>query len=124
MKISMPLLTKEFSDANSKEAYLKACKWAAKHIVSKVEAGQDTFWNITKKPDTSLPTFVLEVHTMIDASEHQQSFCNACREFHKSFFVNEETNCNSCRYLAFTKQIGQRLEIKKAYRKEKMGLDG
>lgn len=121
MKISMLLLKKEFVDEISKEAYLKACGWAATHIVSKVEAG-DIFWNITKKKDASLPTFVLEVHTMIDAEQHQESFCGACKEFHQSFFINQETNCNSCRYLAFTKQIDHRLAIKKEFNKDKMGL--
>lgn len=119
----MPLLKKEFSDEDSKEAYLKACKWVATNIISKVEAGSDTFWNITKKKDTRLPTFVLDVHTMIDSVDHEKSFCGSCKEFHNSFFINEEYNCNSCKFMAFTKQIEQRLVIKKQYRKEKMGLD-
>ncbi len=119
----MLLLKKEFSDDESKEAYLKACKWVAVNIVSKVEAGPDTFWNITRKKDTSLPTFVLEVHTMIDSADHEKSFCGACKEFHKSFFINEAYNCNSCKFLAFTKQVEQRLSIKKQHRKDKMGLD-
>lgn len=122
MNVSMILLKKEFAHADSKTAYLKACGWMAKNIVSKVEASSDILFSIEKKKDASLPTFILEVHTTIDAKEHQESFCGACREFSSSFFMNKSVDCNSCKYNAFTKQIDQRLVIKKEYKKERMEL--
>lgn len=122
LKISVLLVKKEFSSEISKDAYLKACGWVAKNIVSKEVEDGDTFWKITKKKDANLPTFVLEVHAMIDSDEHKESFCGACKEFHNSFFINEAYNCNSCKFLAFHSQVEQRLAIKKQYRKEKMGL--
>lgn len=122
MKIAINILTKEFSDKDSKAAYLKACGWMAKHVVGKVETAPDMLFNITKKKDASLPTFILEVSTEMDFTEHKESFCGACKEFANSFFMNKSVDCNSCKYNAFTKQVEQRLMIKREFKKERMEL--
>lgn len=122
MKISTTIVTKEFSHAVSKEAYLMACRWMAEHVVSKVETAPDVYFNIIKKPGASLPTFILEVTTMLDVEEHQEKFCQSCREFNSAFFMNKTVDCNACKYNAFTKQVDQRLTIKKQFKKERMEL--
>lgn len=121
MKITTVIIKKEFSDKISKDAYLKACGWMAKNVVSKAEAGDMSF-SITKKADASLPTFILEVSTVLDVVEHQESFCGSCREFASSFFMNKSVDCNGCKYNAFIKQVDQRILIKKSYKKEKLEL--
>lgn len=110
---------KQFSDENSKDAYLKACKWVVKYIISKVEIGE-TFWNITKVNDADLPTFNLALYAALNPDEVNSSFCDRCKEFHKSFYINQQYNCNTCNYTAFKKQMEQKLNIKKNYRKKRL----
>jgi uncharacterized paraquat-inducible protein A len=117
MKIAIKFFEKEFTDEDSKQAYLNACKWVAQNIISKVEIS-DTMWKIEKKPKASYPTFQLELYCMLNDTEGEKGFCTRCKELHCSFFVNEEYNCNRCNMKAYLRQAEDKLRIKKQYRKE------
>lgn len=119
MKIAIKFFEKSFVDEVSKNAYMKACKWVAKYIISKVEIGE-TFWNITKVEKANSPTFKLELYAMLDDTDFENGFCNRCQEFHKSFFINQQFNCNKCNMKAYQNQIKQKLDTKKGYRMERL----
>lgn len=120
MQISLEFFRKDFtSKKDFKTAYLKACKWAAQNIISKVEIGE-TFWRIEKVKDADLPTCRIVLYAMLEDTDITESFCKACKSFHTAFFVNQEFDCNRCKMQAYKKQIQQKLDIKKAYRKEKL----
>ncbi|MCX7924150.1 MAG: hypothetical protein N3B21_19400 [Clostridia bacterium] len=122
MKLSVKFHQEEFSDELSgKEAYLKACRWVAENVIrNEVEIGE-TFWKIEKVKEASLPTFRLELYATLESGECTKSFCDRCKEYHSSFYLNQQYNCDACNFTAFKLQMEQKLRIKKAYRKERLG---
>lgn len=114
----------EFKDESSKQAYLQACKWLATNMVSKVEVG--ILYKIVKKIDADLPTFKVELYCSLELSKLKKEFCTRCKEFHKSFYINQEYNCNACKLKAFLVGSSQKLGIKRSYNKERLSylLDG
>ena len=119
MNIAIKFYERNFEAENSKNAYLKACKWAATNVVNKVEIG-DTFWRIMKVKDANLPTFKIELFCLLDEKASREEFCEKCKEFHRSFFINQFYNCNSCNMRSYTECLKSRLKIKKQYRKERI----
>lgn len=109
---------REFRAENPKEAYLKACKFVASNIVnkgSKVEASKVT-WDVSHvKNDEGLPTFRLTLYYKFDDTDFMQSTCNACKQFHKSFFINENYDCDRCKKVGYEKNIQQKLLIGSDY---------
>ena len=104
---------KEFTSESSKTAYLRACKFVAKNIVSessKVEA-EKVIWDIVKVQSDGLPTFRLSLYYKFDDTEFMKKTCDACKEFHKSFFINENFNCNRCNKVGYEKNLEQKLMI-------------
>ena len=74
-----------------KEAYIKGCKQLARFMASK------KYTNLTFKIErTENPNeFIFTMYTNIDLSEEQRKFCSLCKEYHCSFYVNEEYNCST-----------------------------
>ena len=107
---------RDFKAETSKDAYLKACKFVASNIISedsKVEASKVT-WTVQKvdNPDkSSLPTFRLTLFYTFDDSKLMKMTCDACKEFHKSFFINENFNCNRCNKVGYEKNVKKSLSI-------------
>ena len=105
---------RRFRADNAKEAYLRACKFVASNVISeasKVEATKVT-WDVTKvKDDDGLPTFLLTLYYKFDDTEFMKQTCEACKQFHKSFFINEDFNCSRCNKIGYEKNIQQKLSI-------------
>lgn len=119
MKVAVKFYEQQFSDKASKKAYLNACKWIAVNVINKVEVGETTY-TITKI-NADLPTFKLELYGLLDSNNIDSQFCEACKQFHRSFFVNQEYNCNVCKMKAYLDTIKQKVSIKRSYRKERLG---
>lgn len=117
MKISK-VFQKEFSDGNSKKAYLKACKWVAKNIISKIEMS-NSFIKYTKVNNNPV-VFRIEVCCAMDDNEFAGGFCERCKQFHKSFYINDQYNCSTCKMQAYRKQFDQKLKIKQKYLEERL----
>ena len=101
---------REFKAEDSKNAYLKACKFVASNIISKgskVEVSKVT-WDVVRV-EGDLPTFRLTLYYKFDDTDFMKQSCDACKEFHKSFFINENYNCNRCNKVGYEKNIEQRL---------------
>lgn len=115
---------RNFRAENSKDAYLKACKFVASNIISKgskVEATRVT-WDVIRV-DTEqgdLPTFMLTLYYKFDDTEFMKSTCEACKEFHKSFFINEQFNCNRCNKMGYERNLSHKLEIGSEYLRKRL----
>lgn len=104
---------KTFKAKKSKDAYMKACKFVASNVVSKaskVEAAKVT-WEILKEEEADLPTFRLVLYAKFDDTEFMKQTCQACKDFHCSFFVNENYNCDRCNKVGYEKNVQQKLGI-------------
>jgi hypothetical protein len=111
--------SKDFRDKSSKEAYLKACKFVATNILSKgskVEVSKVT-WDIIRVDNQKgdLPTFRLSLYYKFDDTEFKKQTCNACKEFHKSFFINSDFNCSRCNKIGYEKNIQEKLLVASEY---------
>lgn len=125
MKYIQSFYEREFKAKGSKEAYLKACKFVASNIISdssKVEASKVT-WSVTRvktEDEESLPTFLLTLFYTFDDTEFMEKTCTACKEFHKSFFINENFNCDRCNKIGYERNIKQKLAIGSEYFKKRL----
>lgn len=110
---------REFKAKDSKEAYLKACKFVASNIVSKDSKVEVTkvVWDVVRIEDKeeNLPTFRLTLYFKFDDTEFMQQTCNACKQFHKSFFINENYNCSRCNKVGYESNIKNKLSIGASY---------
>lgn len=105
-------------DANTeKEAYLKGCKKTAKYIASKK---YQKFSMTVKRVPNSTNTFLFTLYTNLDLNEEMKHYCKMCKEYHCSFFVNEEYNCNRCNLKSFMERAKEKTKVSKNYYKEMM----
>lgn len=112
---------REFKNTDPKKAYLKASKFVASNIISKaseVEVSKVT-WNIDRV-EGDLPTFRLTLYYKFDDTEFMKQTCEACKQFHKSFFINENFNCSRCNKVGYEKNIEQKLLIGAEHFKKKL----
>ena len=123
MLVSEKFYQKDFVDEiSSKAAYLKACEWVAKNILSKTSQVEVTkvSWRIFKVEKAGLPTFRLELYTTYEEDEINNQVCNTCKEVHSSFYMNSECNCGRCNKEAYRRKIKSKLSIGSGYFKEKL----
>lgn len=111
MNISQKFYEKEFSNDSPKQAYLDACEWIAKNILSKSSKVEVTkiAWRIVKT-SKDFPTFRLELFVAYDEEEVSSNVCSVCKELHSAFFVNEEYNCTRCNKEAYRKKLKTKLD--------------
>lgn len=95
---------KVFSDENSKQAYLKACKWLAKNVYS---TGYSKYINvkITKKEKSKKPTFVVELFVCVNDEEVKESFCSHCKKIQTLFYCIEKPDCKQCKLQGYRKHM-------------------
>ena len=122
MKYIHEFYKQTFKAEDSKNAYMKACKFVANNIISdksKVEASKVT-WAVQriKVEDGGLPTFQLTLYYTFDDTEFMKQTCDACKQFHKSFFINENFNCNRCNKVGYEQNVTQKLMIGSEYFKK------
>lgn len=96
---------KEFSDEQSKEAYLKACKWLAKNIYSRDEFAKYLVVNIEKKKKCKLPTFVVKIYISINEDEVSELHCKMCRTKNNIFYQIDKTDCDFCVHTAYKRRL-------------------
>lgn len=101
---------------SEKEAYLKGCKQLAKYMASK------KYTNLTFKIERTeiKGEFIFTMFTNIDLREEQRKFCHLCKEYHCSFYVNEEYNCSRCNLKNFLSRARSKTEISKNFYKKEM----
>ena len=119
MLYSVKFFEQVFKSQERKDAYLKACKWLAQNVISKAEIG-DILFKIEEDKNSSSPAFKLELYCSIDSNDPINNFCNTCKKFHASFFINESYNCDRCNMKAFEGRMKELMVVKQAYRKERL----
>lgn len=118
-----PFYEREFKAKKSKDAYLKACKFVASNIISessKVEVSKVTWDVVRVSNDDDLPTFRLTLYYKFDDTQFMKQTCEACKEFHKSFFINENYNCNRCNKVGYEKNVDKKLMIGSEYLRKQL----
>lgn len=104
--------------ANSeKDSYIKGCKQLAKYMASK------KYKNLSFKIERASGnenTFIFTMFTNLDLGEEQKIFCKTCRDYHCSFFVNEDYNCSRCNLRSFLEKAEQKSRISKSFYKREM----
>ena len=118
----MEAITKYFvkkfkSEISSKAAYLKLCKWMGENIVNH-DVLCNTYIHIDKYMEEQIYVYKLSLYASISEHESRHEFCNACKEFHTKFYINQQYNCDKCNMTARMKDVETKLLIKKEYRKE------
>lgn len=116
MNLSTKIKSFVMQAETEKDAYLKGCKQLAKYMASKK---YDNLSFTIKRTDES-NKFIFTVYTNLDLGEEQRKYCKMCKEFHCSFFVNEEYNCNRCNLKNFLQRAGKKAQISKLFYNGKM----
>lgn len=119
MKFTEQIFSKKFSDDNAKNAYLKACKWLAKNIISNEKELGDLSININRI-DEERPTYKITLSVHLDEKEVRERHCRICKESHNAFFINQETNCAWCNSSAYQRRLSESIKSKKEYYKTKL----
>jgi hypothetical protein len=119
MIISAAYHTRSFSNESRKDAYNKAMNWLAKNVITKPE-NQGISFKVEEVKPADVPTFKLTLMCELDVTEEERKYCEICKSFHRSFFINEEFNCSACKHKAYLKRIEERISIRKSYKKEKL----
>lgn len=116
MLYTIKLLSKEIKAPTNKEAYMIGTRIALE-MKSKTP---DILWDMIKKDSEELKIVVLNIYMIFDSNKTKEIHCNACKEFHKSFFINQEYNCHTCKLNAYSNRIKSELKTKKYYYKKKL----
>lgn len=118
MKVVVKFFKKSFKGAISKHAYLRAMKWVAQHVASKQSELGDVLIHITKQQDENqnLHQWNVELYGMYDDNNFVKSRCAACQQFHSSFFINQQFNCDRCNMASYRKAVDVSLNVKKKYK--------
>ena len=117
MKLTVKFFQAIFTGEDTKTAYLECCRWLAENIIGKVKVEMgEILHSVTRVKDADLPTFKLELYSTLEESDFRKDFCASCKEYHKTFFLNQQYNCDACNMTAYRLQIEGKLRILKGYR--------
>ena len=114
MLYSVKIKSLKFTGVSKQEAYLKGCKKLAKFIVNPE--------NVTVKIDNDPEdnnSIIFTLFASIALNSEISDYCKMCKEFHCSFYVNEEYNCNTCNLKNCMNRTKQKASITKLYYKHK-----
>lgn len=117
IKYIVEIMSKKFVSETRKKAYLEATKWVAVNVL-----GKDELKNviIQYEKDNQSPSIVVHLFVGIDEQEIMSKHCNICKESHKSFYINDETNCNWCKVQAYQRRLENAIEAKRYVYKERV----
>lgn len=116
IKYSEEFAKKDFTSDTMKEAYMKAVKWYATNILSN-DILKDVQVSYEKVDDGGKPKIRMRLFAPLDESTLRRNHCEICKETHKLFYINEETNCNWCKLKAYQERMKDTIKQKRtAYR--------
>lgn len=126
IKFSKEFYKKSFTAGTMKEAYLSACKWYSTNVLSKAEFSNVQVQFIKEDVnENKSPTITIRLFAVQDGEEEvMNQHCECCKEAHRSFFLNGDTQCNRCNAMSYHKRIEQRINIKKDWYRELLAKFG
>jgi hypothetical protein len=109
MQYTKEVYRREFTDAVSKQAYLKACKWLAQNVYVSPSYSESIVVKIRKKDKRDTKNGVLFVFEVVlyysaDLNNAKDRFCNNCRQMHETFYSNKP-QCSECKLKVFVTKI-------------------
>lgn len=110
---------KTFDGVTTKDAYMKAIKWYASNVIAKDELHEVQVEFIKGINQVTIKLFVVLPEQVV-----RDNHCVMCKEMHKSFFINEATNCDACKVSAYQRRLEQKMSVKQQYYKELFGKLG
>lgn len=112
MLISEKVKEKVFHGTNTKEAYLKACKWYATNFISISEnKNLSCTFEKVKCKNSMVCSIKLTVYVMFDENEVLQKNCEICNEANKLFYIRGNKNkCDSCKVNPYRERMKERLK--------------
>ena len=118
LKYSEEFMSKKFIAETMKAAYMKAVKWVASNVISKVELKEVLVsYEKTEDEENQLPTIVVHLSAGLSENELRERHCKICKEFHGLFFINENCNCAWCNTKAYQRRTDEMIKTKKNYYK-------
>lgn len=114
------ILTKKFTGRESKKCYMKVVKWLAKNVVSNPNLNDQVTYSITKSQKDGMYVYTLKLFVRMDGEQVRDRHCAICKETHSLFFINQETNCNSCNLGAYFNRKKVMLQTKQQWAKEQI----
>lgn len=106
-------MRKRFRADTLSKAKTKALKWVGKYVMCK-DTTSDVSYTFERSKDDDAEVIVT-LFTSIDETEQRERHCSICREFHKTFFINENINCNECKAKAYQQRLSDMLKVKKSH---------
>lgn len=114
MRINAKIKSFVYYSKTYEDAYLKGCR-----DLCKAMQDERISINVSKeKEENGLKAVRFNIYTNIDVNEPMKNFCKTCKEFHCSFYINEEYNCSRCNLKSFMKRMNQQLNVSKGYYKQ------
>ena len=117
MFLTAKIFSFKVTGETKKEAYLNGCKKAAKFVASK------KFSNVSEKIElvpNEENTFLFTIFTNIDLNPEKNEFCKVCKEFHSTFYINQDYNCSACKMKAFLGRAEEKAKVSKNYYRSKI----
>lgn len=99
---------------NEKDAYIKGCKKVAKYVASKKYT---KFSMMVDRVANTQNTFLFTLYTNLDLNQEMAHYCKMCKDFHCSFYVNEEYNCSRCNLKNFMDRMKEKAKTSKNFYK-------
>lgn len=99
-----------------KENLIACMKWLTKYVIGKEEEGKVTYEIIPEE----YKTIRLKLFAVLDDVELHARRCKACKEFHNSFFITEQYDCDRCKSKAYRKDVKSTLTTITSYKNEKL----
>lgn len=117
MKASVRITSIIVRGESKEDCYIKGCKKLA-NVASKENI---TFSVENVKDDERALRF--NIFTNIDMNGMQKDFCKMCKQFHCSFYVNEDYNCSRCNLKAYIQRLQHTVNVSKSYYKSNLKID-
>ena len=112
MNASVKIKSFTITSSDISKAYANGCK-----KIAKISKDKRITFNVEIINET---TIKFNLYTNIDMNGMQRDFCKMCKEFHCSFYINEEYNCNRCNLKSFISRLAHTANVSKAYYKSRL----
>lgn len=107
---------RNFFGINTKDAYLKACKWYATNIIANNKINDICVEYVKSKTGPSVTMFL---YASISVEEIKNRHCECCREISGSFLSGNK-DCDTCKAVSFQRRIDDKLLDRARYYKDEI----
>lgn len=116
MKMTIKILSYIYESETYEKAYIDGCK-----DICKIIKNPKLSFNVEKlESERENKRIKFNIFLSVDSKDSIGEFCKVCKEYHCSFFINEEYNCSRCNLKSFVKRMNQRMNISKGFYRKKI----